>query len=202
MRTFLCIPIEDHLQEAIFEYSNKVSSLVSVRSSWVKEGNFHVTLRFLGEIDPMFTLELKSMCGRVVREAAPFDLVIDRLGAFPSVERPRVLWIGGSAPWAFRELVARLNRELEASGFRRERKSSVSHVTLARIKGRPDASIKTVLNSPELSPLWTIPVDRLVLMESRLTSRGPVYSPLFTVRFGDDEEGSHYGSSGERDNAL
>jgi len=202
MRTFLCIPIEDHLQQAISEYSNKVSSIVSVRSSWVKEGNFHFTLRFLGEIDPMFALELKEMCGCVAREVAPFDLVIDRLGAFPSADRPRVLWVGGNAPWAFRELVAHLNCELEASGFRRERKPSVSHVTLARIKGRPDASIKNVLDSPDLSPRWTIPANRLALMESRLTSRGPLYYPLFTVRFGADEKGGNCDSSGEKDNAL
>jgi 2'-5' RNA ligase len=185
MRTFLCIPIDAPLREALSNLSGELRSLVRVRASWVKAENFHVTLRFLGEIDPMLTIELQQLCRVVTKRIRPFNLSIDRLGMFPSPERPRVLWAGGEAPSTFLDLASFLNHELVKIGFSKERKPAISHITLARIKGRADQSIGEAISSLGRLPGWTLHADRLMLMESRLSSHGAAYTPLFTQRFGD-----------------
>jgi len=202
MRTFLCIPIDAPLREALSNLSEGLRSLVRVRASWVKAENFHVTLRFLGEIDPMLTVELKQLCRVITRRIQPFNLSIDLLGIFPSPERPRVLWAGGEAPSTFRDLASSLNHELAKIGFPKERKTAISHITLARIKGKADRSIGEAIRSLGKLAGWTLHADRLILMESRLTAHGAAYTPLFTQRFGDAAACSTDASGGANDHAI
>ena len=187
MRTFLCLPIDSSLRKAIAELSVQLQQMVHTRASWVQSENFHVTVRFLGEIDPMLTLKLEQLCRTITKQTAPFDLSIDRLGAFPSPQRARVLWAGGEAPSAFATFVSAINKGLMQLGFPEEHKKPVAHVTLARIKGRADQSIERAIRSLDDRLGWSLRVNRLVLMESRLTSHGAVYNPLFTLPLGDGD---------------
>jgi len=184
MRAFLCLPIDSSTRQALGILSEELRQLVTVRASWVPAENFHVTVRFLGEIDPMLTVELEQICRPVAERSTPFDLSIDRLGVFPSPARPRVLWAGGEAPSDFLHFVSSINEGLTQLDFPEERKRPVAHITLARIKGRADRSIEQAIRSLDDQLGWTLRADRLILMESRLTSRGAVYSPLFTIPFG------------------
>jgi RNA 2',3'-cyclic 3'-phosphodiesterase len=181
MRTFLCLPVDEAISDRLAALSQKARERVSTRASWVAPENFHVTVRFLGEIDPMLTLELEAACKRVVREIPHFDLRIDRVGAFPAADRPRVLWAGGAAPDGFAALTERLEAALQSLGFGRSRPETVAHITLARLKGRPDRGIAETIAALSEIPDWTLSVGRLVLMESRLTPRGAVYTPLFSL---------------------
>jgi 2'-5' RNA ligase len=150
----------------------------------VKAENFHVTVRFLGEIDPMLTLELEQRCREITKRTTPFDLSIDHFGAFPSLVRARVLWAGGEAPQGFVDFVFSLNKELEKIGFEQDRKATVAHITLARITGGGDPSMERVIRSLDGWRGYTLRADRLILMESQLSPQGAVYYPLFTLPFG------------------
>jgi len=187
MRTFLCLPIDPSLRKAIAELSAKLQPLIHTRASWVQSENLHVTVRFLGEIDPMLTVRLEQLCRPIARQTATFDLAIDRLGAFPSPQRARVLWAGGEAPSEFAALVSSINKGLAQLGFPEERRKPVAHVTLARVKGRADPSIERAIRTLNNRPEWTLRVNRLVLMESHLSSHGAFYNPLFTVALGDGD---------------
>jgi len=187
MRTFLCLPIDSSSRKAIAGLSVQLQQMVHTRASWVQSENFHVTVRFLGEIDPMLTLKLEQLCRTITKQTASFDLSIDRLGAFPSPQRARVLWAGGEAPYEFATFVSAINKGLMQLGFPEERKKPVAHVTLARIKGRADQSIERAIRSLNDQLGWSLRVNRLVLMESRLTSHGAVYNPLFTLPLGDGD---------------
>ncbi len=184
MRTFLCIPIDSSLKAKLDELSQQAQQRIPVRASWVRPENFHVTVRFLGEIDPMLTIDLEQSCNAVTRDITPFNLPIDRVGAFPAPSRPRVLWVGGEAPSSFRDLLSSLDRELTALGFPSGRPETIAHITLARIKGRTDPEIAQTIRSLADLPDWILRADRLVLMESRLTAQGAIYSPLFTLPLG------------------
>jgi len=181
MRTFLCIPIDEALRVKLADLSSRLQRLVHVRANWVRAENFHLTVRFLGEIDPMLTLDLQRCLRAVLKHIPPFVASINKLGAFPSTERPRVVWAGGRAADPFVELISLLEQELTQLGFPRERKPSMSHVTLARIKGKVDDSVEEAMRSLARIPCWDLQAKQLVLMESRLTSRGAVYSPLFSL---------------------
>ncbi len=185
MRTFLCIPIDSSLKAKLDELSQQARQRIPVRASWVRPANFHVTVRFLGEIDPMLTIDLEQSCRVVTRDMTPFDLAIDRVGAFPTPSRPRVLWAGGEAPSSFRDLLSSLDRELTALGLPSGRPETIAHITLARIKGRTDPEIAQTIRSLADFPDWMLRSDRLVLMESRLTAQGAIYTPLFTLPLGE-----------------
>lgn len=183
MRTFLCIPINRPLKIKLDRLSQRMRRLISVRAIWVAPENFHVTVRFLGEIDPMMTIDLERSCAAVTQGTMPFELAIDRVSAFPNEARPRVLWAGGKAPPHFCNFVSSLDCRLAQLGFPSGRPETVAHITLARIKGRPDPVITQTLRTLADRPAWTLRAEHLVLMESRLTSQGAVYTPLFTLPF-------------------
>ena len=182
MRAFFCIPLQPQIAASIDRIAKEVREAVRMRASWVRRENYHVTLRFLGEIDPSLTVDLERISRRVAGRLKPFTQDLDRLGGFPSAERARVLWVGGDASPVFQGLSSSLHHELQVLGFPPERKPIVAHVTLARIKGRPDPRLLRIVDEWSSSSPLLIRADRVVLMESVLTSAGAVYSPLFTTR--------------------
>jgi 2'-5' RNA ligase len=184
MRTFFCIPLERQLAKAIDRLATQLRDRVAARASWVRPENYHVTLRFLGDIEPDLTIDLEQAARRVTERLAPFALPLDRLGAFPSIDRARVLWVGGGAPAEFLGLTLSLQHELGRLGFPREQRPTVAHITLARLKGRPDADLPRTLGAAELPPNLSSYADRIVLMQSELTPTGAIYTPLFTTPFG------------------
>lgn len=181
MRAFFSLPIDGALRMQIGRVAERVRRETTMPASWVRPDNYHVTLRFLGEIDPDLTAVLEKTASDVARGFAPFALRIDMLGAFPSIDRARVLWVGAATDSTFGDLAGALERQLHGLGFAPERSEAVAHVTMARIKGHPDARLPRVFEALGPFPPHSLRVDRLVLMESRLTPHGPTYDPLFSV---------------------
>ena len=184
MRTFFCIPLEPGARDSIASVAERLRAATSLRASWVRPANYHLTVRFLGEIDPMLIVDLDRLCKEVAGEMVPFEAPLDRLGAFPTVDRARVLWVGGDAPAEYVKLVNSLNEKLQSVGFVQERKPPVAHVTVARVKSRPDPALGTVVTAMNPLPAQRTRVDRILLMESQLTPEGAVYTSLIDVPLG------------------
>ena len=184
MRAFFGIPIQNQLHGTILETAEHLRSQTRMRASWVPQQNYHITLRFLGDIDPELSVDLDDLCRTVCKDLEPFECIMDRVGAFPGVDRARVVWVGGEAPPSFRRLSQALSDGLVDLGFPEARKESLVHVTLVRIKDRPDPALPGLIS--ELNPIapMKMTIDRIALMESTLTPRGAEYSPLFTTRLG------------------
>lgn len=184
MRAFFAIPIRNRLRGTILETAEHLRSQTRMRASWVPQRNFHITLRFLGDIDPELSVDLDDLCRALCKDLEPFECIMDRVGAFPSVDRARVIWVGGEAPPSFRRLSQALSDGLVDLGFPEPRKESWVHVTLARIKDRPDPALPGLISG--LNPIapMKMTVDHIALMESTLTPQGAEYSPLFTARLG------------------
>lgn len=193
MRAFFCVPLPARVRHEIEEVSRSLQRKLRMSASWVLGENYHLTLRFLGEIDPMLSIPLDSAARRVGRATAPFDLEISELGVFPNEQSPRVLWAGGASK-PFDRLARDLSETIVELGFPLDRRTASPHVTLARIKGRADPALGDVLSAREPLSGWRIPVERIILMESQLTPRGAVYAPLFTTRL----EGRGSESGGRR----
>ena len=182
MRAFFCIPIPDPLRGELRDTAERLRNETQMNASWVPRSNYHITLRFLGDIDPALSVRLEDLCRVVCGSIAPFECIFDRVGAFPNINRPRVIWAGGEIPPSFSHLSQTLAAGLVDLGFPNARKESLVHVTLARIKDRPDPGLTGLIS--ELNPIAPLKmtVDRIVLMESTLTQQGARYSPLFTAR--------------------
>ncbi len=185
MRAFFCIPIDETIRREIAAVAGTLREGTATRAVWVPPDNYHITLRFLGEIDPMLTVELERIAREIAEKMGAFPFTIDRLGAFPTVERPRVIWVGGTATPEFTALSSTLDRSLERLGFPRKREERVVHITIARTKGMADPGLIEGIRSTGI-PSNRISVERMILMESRLTPRGAVYSPLFSIPLTED----------------
>jgi 2'-5' RNA ligase len=186
VRAFFCLPIDGALRMQIGRAAEKLRRETTMAASWVRPDSFHVTLRFLGEIDDALTAPLEKAARQATQEVVPFTLCVDTVGAFPSMDRARVLWVGAAANPAFQRLVDALERPLHALGFPPEREPAVAHVTMARIKGRPDPRLPNAVTALGRLTPHSLRVDRLVLMESRLSPHGAAYDPLFSVPLGGE----------------
>jgi 2'-5' RNA ligase len=145
---------------------------------WVDASLLHVTLAFLGE-QPEERLETLKSVGR--EAAAHSHVAVLRLGAaghFGSGRAPRVLWVDLAGDVAaLSTLHANLTHSLKAAAFPTEDRPFTAHITLARRRetargGRPAGWPPHVTPSP-------FDMDTLTLMQSRLSPRGPTYTPVY-----------------------
>ncbi len=188
MRTFFCLATDAILNRDLAALAGKLRAATTVRVAWVQPRNFHVTVRFLGDIDPMLTVALERMIRSIAARTAPFPIEIERLGAFPTPARARVIWAGGDAPPEFVTLVDQINHGLATLGFPPSRKETIAHITLGRVKGRPDKALERALGEHRALPVHVLHVNRIILMESTLTPRGAEYAPLFSVPFTGEQD--------------
>ncbi|MEO0477953.1 MAG: RNA 2',3'-cyclic phosphodiesterase [Planctomycetota bacterium] len=176
MNTFTAIGLPDHLRDTLAEL--RTSDLTTTR--WVQPEDFHITLRFLGAIDPA-ALRTHREALRTVQEE-PFDLTLRGIGRFPegASAQPRVLWVGITPCPGLDVLQAAVSDVLRAGGLPDDRYSSYSpHVTLARLDARePTAAVAEFLSAHAELELPTVRVDRFSLYQSHLDSDGPNYKPL------------------------
>jgi len=180
MRTFFCLPLDGATVGRVQRLAVHLRGRTATPASWVRPENYHVTVSFLGEIEPALCTPLYALATDVAAAVPRHRLRVDRLSAFPAEDRPRVVWAGGDAPDAFRALLRLLREGLEELGFPGKRIDDVFHITIARLKGRADGMLRDGLGRLRAQG-WDILADRLVLMESRLTRAGAEYDPLFTV---------------------
>ena len=153
---------------------------------WVRMDGLHLTLRFLGSTAADRLSELSALVDDVASTAAPFEVVLAGAGAFPSVSRPRTLWIGlaqGTSELA--ELARQVETRAGALGFPRDERPFRSHLTLGRADGRSEGPV-AARSLRERARGFRAPFQagRIVLFES-VTGGGPArYVPLHEARLG------------------
>ena len=151
--------------------------------SWVRADNLHLTLRFLGEVEPAMLPHVRAAVMDAAGAVAPFTVSLSGLGGFPPGRAPRVLWAsvstGGEAMMALYET---LETALATRGVQRESRPFHPHVTLARSRDQRGASgVANVLGTGP--PFGEIQVAALHLMRSELDPRGARYSVVTEARF-------------------
>ena len=149
-------------------------------ASRVPEPNFHVTLKFVGEVHREDLPGLHAAVAACCADLEPGEIEVEGLGAFPSLARPRVIWAGVSDPSGILTPVhRRLDTALAAFGAKREPKKYVPHVTVARVRGPFDgAELERRIAREE--DLWfgTERVRSVALLMSELDRGGP---PRYTA---------------------
>ncbi|MEM6330143.1 MAG: RNA 2',3'-cyclic phosphodiesterase [Planctomycetota bacterium] len=148
---------------------------------WVDAANLHYTLQFLGNITDQ---EIADVC-RLVQEAADthdaFSLEACGVGAFPSIDRPRTLWVGaGEGSERLESLAAEVESALADLGFRGENRRFVPHMTIGKLaRGRTaPASLATLLGENQAFNAGTMAVRHATVYASQLAPQGPEYHVL------------------------
>ncbi|WP_068083985.1 RNA 2',3'-cyclic phosphodiesterase [Polycladidibacter stylochi] len=139
---------------------------------WIDPENYHITLRYMGEVDDRIADEVAFELGRVRRE--PVSLTIQELGSFGS-GKPHSLWAGVKPCPALFEMQAEQERILRRLGFAAQTRRYTPHITLARLKGTSDHEVASWLSMRSGYSAQQFTVERFVLFSSRSSVGGGPY---------------------------
>ena len=149
---------------------------------WVDPSTMHITLAFLGEQPEDRLPQLEDIGAKAARSQRG-TLRLGQAGQFGTKRAPRVLWvdIAGDVEHLL-ELQSRLSDGLRASGFAVEEREFRAHITLAR--RRESARGGAPAGWPPPVEHTAFALDKLTLMQSRLSPRGATYTPVFEFQLG------------------
>lgn len=139
---------------------------------WISPENYHVTLRFIGDVDDRTGDEIAEQLSRVSRPT--FRLALEGLGAFGS-KKPHSLWVGVKNTAALKELQSEHERLMQRIGLEAERRKFSPHVTIARLRHASEADVAAylALRGDFITPPFS--VGRFVLLSSRASKGGGPY---------------------------
>jgi 2'-5' RNA ligase len=136
---------------------------------WVDAGNFHLTLRFIGEVDEGVASDIDAA---LLRLSAPrFSLALAGVGQFGT----RMLWVGVEKNPVLLQLQAKVESALQRAGIPPEGRRYTPHVTLARLRQPLGPRVPAFLAEHALFRAPPFDVDRFSLIASYLTKNGAIY---------------------------
>jgi 2'-5' RNA ligase len=177
MRLFVAVNLPEEVRHAAWVAAGALRT-THFPIRWVAQDALHVTLKFLGEVPAEREEEIVAALHRAAAGARPFTLMVTGFGAFPSVARPRVVWIGCERAPALELLQHRVEQEMAQIGFPLEGRPFHPHITLGRVKGatrsRDLAGFVDIIEPLEYAT--EIAVPSIDLMQSVLSRRGATYT--------------------------
>ncbi len=198
IRTFLAVELGDDFRNQITLVQQDLrqrlvrESSKDIRITWVQPVSIHLTMKFLGDTDEHLIEPLRGAVERAMTNHGVVHLPIERLGVFPRLQQPRVLWVGPSERWEQGDDAKRvmaLHRVVEdccrSFGFPPEERPLSPHLTLARVKEGERQVGQALAKSRAMDQpisLGMLAVNSIVLMKSELRPAGSIYTKLWEVR--------------------
>jgi RNA 2',3'-cyclic 3'-phosphodiesterase len=184
MRTFIAVELPDDIRERIGTYIEAIEAGIS-GVKWVAPENLHLTIKFLGEIEPADVERLSHCVEQVAKECRSFTMGLSGIGFFPTEKHPKVIWIGADGGEdALLDLYQEMERCLEDIGYDREAKTFSPHLTIGRVKR--DKKITIPGNLTDFEQV-SFRVETIAIMKSTLTPEGPIYEKLSECMLGPEE---------------
>jgi 2'-5' RNA ligase len=140
---------------------------------WIDPENYHITLRFIGDVDYTTAQEVVDSLDRLANSEA-FTIRLDHLGTFGG-DKPRALFAGVENNTALLRLQAAHERVLQRIGLAPEGRKFVPHVALARLRGASDIDLARFIALAGRFDPMEFPVGRFVLFSSRDSVGGGPY---------------------------
>jgi len=188
-RLFVAVPIPDPVRDKMRAVQLELHSLAphsAVR--WTKSEQFHLTLRFLGDVPSRRVEDLRESVRAACAGAPALSLRARGVGFFPNARSPRVVWVGINDG---KDYLADLQRKIESvvQPFTEESSGEhfAGHVTLGRFKHVNRFRINELKAYVEAMKdrvfgEWT--AREIEIIRSELSATGPRYTPLATLRLG------------------
>ena len=172
MRLFIALALPQEVRD---DLERLATGLSGVR--WVPSDNYHLTLRFLGEVERPDARDIDDALAAL--RMPRFELSLAGIGSFGEGRRLRSLWVGVDRHPALTRLQAGVERAVVRAGRPRETRRFKPHVTLARCKNaapRPD-KLQKFLVERALYRSRPFTVAGFTLFSSFLSSSGAIYTP-------------------------
>lgn len=195
IRCFIAVDLEPQVRaglRALIEEFARCKSDVR----WVRGEGVHVTLKFLGWVEAPRLEPIHAAVAAAVGDRPALRVRARGLGAFPSLRRPRVLWVGlegdGLAP-----LAAAVEAAMQPLGFEPEKRGFTPHVTLGRVNGmRGWSRVEEMFKTHLSDDFGESAVTAVVIYRSTLRPDGAIYTPLWTIPLRWHKEGEQHDNTG------
>ena len=187
LRAFIAVEIPPEIREAIGKAMAPLQKGIGSIVRWVPIENMHLTLKFLGDVSPTNVEMLSEMLRAEANLFHCFDLRLSGLGSFPTLKRPRVIYIGIQAPGTLDALQRGIESASRRLGYESEERGFSPHLTIGRVKhaSRVTAieqqTIRRALEETRIDLLGTARVDSVHLYKSDLKPTGSVYTRLYSA---------------------
>lgn len=186
LRLFVAIALPEELRSALGSLQSELAELLPRRSTaWPRPENLHLTLRFLGNVEPSVVSQLKDRLREELAGFGEMQLVCERLGCFPNARFPRVVWIRvHNAEGALTRLYQRVEAAVGRHAEKPSEKHFVGHVTIARPKQITQAEAKRLaqfVSEAEARAFGAWTCREVELIQSELSPGGSRYTTLAKV---------------------
>lgn len=186
IRAFIATNIDSRIIREVAE------TIVQLRGAipevrWVAPDNIHLTIKFLGDIEPSRVDPIANALEQALTLFPRFTINAKGLGVFPDPRRPRVLWVGLEGG-QLAKLAAKVEAVLEPLGFAREERGFQPHLTIGRWR-RFDGATKNLLEELERwksHDYGASKVETVTLFQSVLKPDGALHQPLRVVAIGQE----------------
>jgi 2'-5' RNA ligase len=180
IRSFVAILLTDQLRGAVAAAIERLRPLWGA-VAWVPPQNLHVTVQFLGAQSEERLAAAEAALADAATRSAPIHVTFHGIGAFPGLERPRIVWIGlAQGVLETRALQARVADALTTQGFARPERPWHPHLTIGRVfdqRRGPGAGVplRSALAQLATTTFGTLRIAEVALMRSDLSPAGARY---------------------------
>ncbi len=181
VRCFVAVFLNPSLHRDIAALQKKLS-YSGADIKWVEPSNLHFTLQFLGDVKTARIPSITNALKECVSLSYRFELELDGIGAFPSLLKPRVLWVGvGAGREQLVSLMSQVREAMKMEGFAQDSKGSSPHLTIGRV--RSCKNLKGLLDklNSDINVKGKMEVTEIQFTASELTPRGSIYSPIDVI---------------------
>ncbi len=177
MRLFVAVEVNE---PEVISSITKLQKRLAVQAKPVEPQNLHFTLQFLGEVNNNKIQEIKNSLDSI--SFSSFFVKFKKIGAFPRVKKPRVIWVGIDEEGGNNlvQLAKKVETALEPLGFKTD-KPFKPHLTIFRIK-KKNVDVTEQLKKINNLEFGSQKINEIKLKQSTLTPQGPIYSDLLVKR--------------------
>lgn len=191
LRTFIAVELPPAVKQEVQAVQRRLRRTLDSEGlgdlmRWTFGDNLHLTLRFLGDTSSAQREEIEKSLAALAGTFPPFRLAVQKLGAFPSLRKPNIVWLDfGGDLQVLGPLQARIEAAVQAVGFDPEDRPFAPHLTVAR--AQKSAAPAALSRAGELlrveaaqppPPASFFRVEQIHLIRSDLRPSGPVYRAL------------------------
>jgi 2'-5' RNA ligase len=189
MRAFIAADLPEASKRALRALQDSLKAEARASVKWVDPASVHLTLKFLGNIDAGLTGRILEVMAASVRGVKPFPLEVRGLGAFPNLNRVRVVWVGLGGELGRLSLVQQhIEAGLVPLGFAAEAREFSPHFTLARVRDQASPEerrgLGQLIGGTTFEGGGRFTVDAVHLIKSQLTREGPIYTRIGSAELG------------------
>lgn len=179
MRVFLAIEFSNEIKRYLYDIQNIIKEY-STSGNFTSEGNFHLTLKFIGEIKDNELNKLKKAVDSIGDRQESFQIRFKELGQFPRGNK-KIVWVGLESNETLSELYSKLEEELAKEGYPKEERSFTPHITLGR-EIRLEEDFENVVNKVKIGNV-EMHVNKISIMESTRINGKLTYVPVYVKKF-------------------